>query len=73
MVMLSRRISWETQSLVYEYKQLCFDLIRDLIDGKLTWIPSHVGLVGNGLMENHSNYIFTTMIEVLPLHQTQLV
>jgi hypothetical protein len=36
--MLSRRISWRTHPLVYECKQLCFDLTRDLIKVRLTWI-----------------------------------
>jgi ribonuclease HI len=45
--MLSRRISWRAHPLVYECKQLCFDLMRDLIEVKLMWIPS---LVGNELV-----------------------
>jgi hypothetical protein len=44
--MLSRRISWRTHPLVYECKQLCFDLLRDLIEVKLMWILSHVGVGG---------------------------
>jgi hypothetical protein len=37
--MLSRKISWRTHPHVYECKQLCFDLMRDLIEVKLMWIP----------------------------------
>jgi hypothetical protein len=36
--MLSRIVSWRTHPLVYECKQLCFDLMRDLIEVKLKWI-----------------------------------
>jgi hypothetical protein len=43
--MLSRRISWQTHPLVYECKQLCFDLMRDLMKVKFMRIPSHVGLL----------------------------
>jgi hypothetical protein len=54
--MLSRRISWQTHPLVYECKQLCFDLMRDLFKVKLMWIPSHVGLVGNELLDGEARY-----------------
>jgi ribonuclease HI len=40
--MLSRRISWQIYPLVHECKKLCFDLMRDLIEVKLNWVPSHV-------------------------------
>jgi ribonuclease HI len=52
--MLSRRISWRTHPLVYECKQLCFDLMRDLIEVKLMWIPSHV--VSNELVDGEARY-----------------
>jgi ribonuclease HI len=54
--MMSRRISWRTHPLVYECKQLCFDLMRDLIEVKIMWIPSHVGLVGNELVDGEARY-----------------
>jgi ribonuclease HI len=54
--MLSRRISWRTHPLVYECKQLCFDLMKDLIEVKLMWVPSHVGLVGNELVDGKACY-----------------
>jgi ribonuclease HI len=54
--MLSRRISWRTYPLVYECKQLCFDLMRDLIEVKFMWIPSHVGLVGNKPVNEEARY-----------------
>jgi ribonuclease HI len=38
--MLYRRIAWRTHPLVYECKQLCFELLRDLIEVKLMWILS---------------------------------
>jgi hypothetical protein len=47
-VLLSRRISWRTHPLVYECKQLCFGLMRDLIiklDNKtyVVSVPCEVG------------------------------
>jgi hypothetical protein len=38
-----RGIRLMNMSPIYECKQLCFDLMRDLIEVKLMWIPSHVG------------------------------
>jgi ribonuclease HI len=54
--MLSRRISWRPHPLVYECKQLCFDLTRDGIEVKFMWIPSHVGLVANELVDGEARY-----------------
>jgi hypothetical protein len=53
---LSRRISWRTHPLVYECNQLCFDLMRDLIEVKFMWIPSHVGLVGIELVDGETQF-----------------
>jgi ribonuclease HI len=47
--MLSRIIAHQTQPLVYECKELCWSQYQNGIEVKLTWIPSHVGLVGNEL------------------------
>jgi hypothetical protein len=52
--MLFRRISWQIHPLVYECKQLCFDLMRDLIEVKLMWIPSHVR--SNELVDGDARY-----------------
>jgi hypothetical protein len=46
--MLFRRISWRTHPLVYECKQLCFDLM------KFMWIPFHVEFVGNELVNGEA-------------------
>jgi ribonuclease HI len=54
--MLSRRISWRTHPLIYECKQLCFDLMRDLIEVNFMWFSSHVGLVGNELVDEEARY-----------------
>jgi hypothetical protein len=35
--------------------QLCFDLTRE-IEVKLMWIPFHVGLVGNELVDGEARY-----------------
>jgi hypothetical protein len=32
------------------------DLMRDLIEVKLMWIPSHVGLVGDELVDGEARY-----------------
>jgi hypothetical protein len=48
--MLSRRISWRTHPLVY-------DLMRDFIEMKLIWTPSHVELVGNELVDGRGSGI----------------
>jgi ribonuclease HI len=45
--MLSRKIVHKTHPLAYECKQLCWSLCQNGIEVKLTWIPSHVRLVGN--------------------------
>jgi hypothetical protein len=45
-----------TNSSVYECEQLWFDLMRDLIEVKLMWIPSNVGLVGNELVDGDARY-----------------
>jgi hypothetical protein len=50
------RGSFRSHPLVYECKQLCFDLMRDLIEVKLMGIPSHVGLVGNELVDGEARY-----------------
>jgi hypothetical protein len=55
--MLSRRISWRTHPLIYECKQLCFDLMKDLSEVKLMWILSHLGLVGNKLVDREALFI----------------
>jgi hypothetical protein len=49
--MLSRRIAHRTQPLAYECKQLCWRLCHNGIEVKLMWIPSHVGVVGNELVD----------------------
>jgi ribonuclease HI len=45
--MLSKKIAHPTHPLVYECKQLCWRLCQNGIEVKLMWISSHVGLVGN--------------------------
>jgi hypothetical protein len=52
--MLSRKIAHQTHPLVYECKQLCWSLCQNGIEVKLMWIPSHVGLVGNGLVDDRT-------------------
>jgi hypothetical protein len=49
--MLYRKIAHPTHPLAYECKQLCWILCQNEIEVKLMWIPSHVGLVGNELVD----------------------
>jgi hypothetical protein len=67
-VMLSRRIAHQTHPLVYECKQLCWSLCQNGIEVKLMWIPSHVGLVGNQLVDKQART--TGGIRKLHLRQT---
>jgi ribonuclease HI len=49
--MLSRKIAHQTHPLVHECKQLCWSLCQYGIEVKLMWIPSHLRLVGNELVD----------------------
>jgi ribonuclease HI len=49
--MLSRKIAHQTHPLVYECKQLCWSLCHNAIEVKLMYIPSHVGLVRNEIVD----------------------
>jgi ribonuclease HI len=49
--MLSRKIKHQTHPMVYECKQLCWSLCQNGIEVNLMWIPSHVRLVGNELVD----------------------
>jgi ribonuclease HI len=51
---LFRKIAHQTHSLVYECKQLCWSLCQNGIEVRLMWIPSHVGLVGNELVDERA-------------------
>jgi ribonuclease HI len=52
--MLSRRIAHKTHPLLYKCKQLGWCLCQNRIEVKLMWIPSHVGLVGNELVDERT-------------------
>jgi ribonuclease HI len=49
--MLSRKIAHQTHPLVNEFKQLCWSLCQNGIEVKLMWISSHVGMMGNELVD----------------------
>jgi ribonuclease HI len=50
--LLSRRISnHRTHPVVYECEQMCSDLLEDEVEVEIMWIPSHVGLEGNKIVE----------------------
>jgi hypothetical protein len=52
--MLFRKIAHQTHPLVYECKQLCWSLCQNGIEVRLMWIPSHLGLVGNELVDERA-------------------
>jgi hypothetical protein len=43
--------------LVYECKQLCSSLCQNGMEVWLMWIPSHVGLVGNELVDERARQV----------------
>jgi hypothetical protein len=56
MVMLPRKISHQTHPLVYECKQFIrfWSLCQNGIEVRLMWISSHVGLMGNELVDERA-------------------
>jgi hypothetical protein len=55
--MLSRKIAHQTHPLVYECKQLCWSLCEHGIEVNLVWIPAHVGLMGNELVDDRARHV----------------
>jgi hypothetical protein len=55
--MLSRKIAHQTHRLVYECKKLCWNLCQNGIKVKLIWIPSHVELVENELVNERGQKV----------------
>jgi ribonuclease HI len=53
--MLSRKIAHHP--LVYECKQLCWSLCQNGTEMKLMWIPSHVRLVENELVDERARQL----------------
>jgi hypothetical protein len=51
---LSRKIAQQTHLLLYECKELCWSLCQNGIEVKFMWIPSHVGLMGNELVDDRA-------------------
>jgi hypothetical protein len=47
----------QTHPLVYECKQLCWSLFQNGIEVKLMWISSHVGLIGNKLVDERARHV----------------
>jgi ribonuclease HI len=54
---LSGKIAHQAHTLVYECKQFCWSLSQNGINVKLMWIPSHVGLVGNELVDERARQV----------------
>jgi ribonuclease HI len=55
--MLSRKNANQTHPLVYACKQLCWSLCQNRIEVMLMWIPPHVGLVGNVLVDERARLV----------------
>jgi hypothetical protein len=45
-----------THPLVYECKQICSDLLENVVEVEIMWIPSHVGLWGNELVHERAQH-----------------
>jgi ribonuclease HI len=54
--LLSRKISHRTHPLVYECKQMCSNLVEDGIEVGIIWIPAHVGLEGNEIVDEWARH-----------------
>jgi hypothetical protein len=47
-------LSHRTHLLVYERKRMCSELLRNGVEAEKMWIPSHVGLEGNELVNKRA-------------------
>jgi hypothetical protein len=48
--LVTRKISHRTHPLVYEFKQMCSDLLDDGVEVEIMWIRAHVGFEGNEIV-----------------------
>jgi hypothetical protein len=42
--------------MVYECKQMCSDLLEDGVEVEIMWIPFHVGLEGNDIVDERARH-----------------
>jgi hypothetical protein len=54
--LLSRKISHRTHPLVYECNQMCSDLLEDGVGVEIMWIPAHVGLECNEIVDERARH-----------------
>jgi ribonuclease HI len=54
--LLSKKISHRTHPLVCEFEQVCSDLLEDIVEVEIMWIPSHVGLEGNEIIDERAQH-----------------
>jgi ribonuclease HI len=52
----SNKISHRTHPLVCEFEQVCSDLLEDIVEVEIMWIPSHVGLEGNEIIDERAQH-----------------
>jgi ribonuclease HI len=55
--LVSRKISHRTHLLDYECKQMCSDLLEDGVEVEIMWIPAHVGLKGNDIVDERVRHM----------------
>jgi ribonuclease HI len=55
--LLSSKILHRTHLLVYECKQMCSDLLENGIEVEIIWIPAHVGLEGNEIVDKQARHV----------------
>jgi hypothetical protein len=54
--LLSIKISHRTHPLVYECKQMCSDLLENGVEIEIMWIPAHVRLQGNEIVDERARH-----------------
>jgi ribonuclease HI len=54
--LLSNKISHRTHPLVYECKQMCGELLEDGVEVEIIWIPYHVRLEGNEIVDERARH-----------------
>jgi hypothetical protein len=54
--LVSLKISHRTHPLVYECKQMCGDLLEDGVEVEIMWMPAHVRLEGNKIVDERARH-----------------
>jgi hypothetical protein len=61
--LLSRKTSHRPHPLVYECKHMCSHLLEDRVEVEIMWIPSHVGLEGNEIVNEWARHAVLFLID----------